>query len=716
MNAFNNLKTSVKLIGGFLIIAVITAVVGVLGIYYLRQIDAADTQLYQNNTVPISQLADMATFFQRTRVNLRDMLLAKTPEETQTYADTIRQLSTEIDKISAEYKTLIISKEMQNLFSAYTTAYQEFGTYRDQIMALAQAGKQEEGLTVLRGAAYASAKAVEADLDEMQVMKVTQAGATSAANTAMAAQATTIMIVVAVVAALLAIVFGVVISNSIANPLGMLTDMARSLAVGNLVRDMSEAKKDTVRTRKDEIGSIGKAFDGLINYMQEMGDAAGTIADNDLTVVVTPKSEKDELGNAFTRMIASLQEALGAVAENSNNLAAASSQLAQAANQAGQATSQISTTIQQIATGNAQQSESVNQTASSVEQMSHAIDGVAKGAQEQAASITKASTVTAQITTSIQQVSGNAAEVTKGSAEAARAARDGVKIVQATITGMQTIKAKVGLSATKVQEMGSRSDQIGAIVETIDDIASQTNLLALNAAIEAARAGEHGKGFAVVADEVRKLAERSSVATKEIAGLIKGIQKTVNEAVVAMSESAGEVEAGVTQANKAGSALESIVSAADVVYQQAAQATKAAEKMNAAANELVAAVDSVSAVIEENTAATEEMSAGAHEVTQSIENIASVSEENSASVEEVSASAEEMSAQVEEVSASAATLEEMAQALQDVVAQFKLTTETQVRRMEAPKAAKPGAGHGGNGTNGRKAVQTQLPARKLQRV
>ena len=175
MNVLNNMKTSVKLTGSFLILAVITAVVGILGIYYLKQIDAADTELYEHQTVPLGQIAHVDVAFQRTRVNLRDLLLAKTPEEAQKYIDTIKELDTEITTVSSEYEKLILSAEMHTLYDAYKKDYEEFAGFRDQIISLTEAGKTIEALALMRGDAFKSAKAVEAGLDAMQKMKEDQA-------------------------------------------------------------------------------------------------------------------------------------------------------------------------------------------------------------------------------------------------------------------------------------------------------------------------------------------------------------------------------------------------------------------------------------------------------------------------------------------------------------------------------------------------------------
>src|SRR5690349_11390162 len=278
MNVLNNLKTSVKLISSFMVLALLTGVIGGISIYYLRQIDSSYAKLIGNNMVGVSKLADLSVAFQRTRVNLRDILLTPSVEGGQAYLDTINQLSTEIDELSAEYEALIITEQMQGLFDEYTALYEEFSSYRDKMIALDQQGNDDEALIIMRGDALASAKALEAKIEEMRSLKLSQAEEASVNNSAQTTRITTFVLLFVVMAVIIGIALGVVIARSIAVPLGLVTKMAQALAVGNLVRDVSDVEKDKVRLRQDEVGMIGQAFDGLSTYMQNMSGAAASIA------------------------------------------------------------------------------------------------------------------------------------------------------------------------------------------------------------------------------------------------------------------------------------------------------------------------------------------------------------------------------------------------------------------------------------------------------
>jgi methyl-accepting chemotaxis protein len=297
-----------------------------------------------------------------------------------------------------------------------------------------------------------------------------------------------------------------------------------------------------------------------------------------------------------------------------------------AANSKGSLLASMKNMVDQLKTIAGTVKSATDSVASGSEQLSATSDDMNKGASELSSQTEQVVTATTEVSQTIMDMAKNASQAAEASKSASETAAKGKQLVDSTAEDMARIAKTVQEAAATIEELGRSSAQIGEIVAVINGIADQTNLLALNAAIEAARAGEQGRGFAVVADEVRKLAERTGQATKDIAQRIEAIQQAAGESVNAMKKGSDEVDKGVGLAREASESLTAIV-----------EASRGAMDM-----------------VQRIAAATEEQSAATEEVTQNMEHISDITKRSAASTEQIKVSAGELARLAAELKASAA--------------------------------------------------------------
>jgi methyl-accepting chemotaxis protein len=251
-------------------------------------------------------------------------------------------------------------------------------------------------------------------------------------------------------------------------------------------------------------------------------------------------------------------------------------------------------------------SQSAEQLAGASEEISASATLTADGARVQSDRTSQVAAAMQQMSATIHEISSNSQHASDASVGAAGAARKGGLVVEETLATMRGIADSTTRVALSIGELGKNSEAIGQIVSVIDDIADQTNLLALNAAIEAARAGEQGRGFAVVADEVRKLAERTTKATKEIAGMIESVQNQTKNAVEAMEQESREVQVGVEKTSASGAALQEIIQMSEAVGSMISTIATASTEQSAATSEINSNVSQISSSTQEALTASEQ--------------------------------------------------------------------------------------------------------------
>jgi methyl-accepting chemotaxis protein len=265
--------------------------------------------------------------------------------------------------------------------------------------------------------------------------------------------------------------------------------------------------------------------------------------------------------------------------------------------------------------------QSALQVAAASNQLHSTADQIATGAEEVASQTGTVATASEEMSATSNDIAHNCLSAAGNSTRASETARDGAEVVRQTIDGMQRIAASVREASKTVEDLGTRSEQIGQIIGTIEDIADQTNLLALNAAIEAARAGDQGRGFAVVADEVRALAERTTRATHEIGEMIKAIQRETKGAVTAMEEGVKEVGKGTESSVKSGRALEEILEQINDVTMQVNQIATAAEEQTATTHEITTNIQQITDVVLTTARGANETAAASSQLSREAEHL-----------------------------------------------------------------------------------------------
>jgi methyl-accepting chemotaxis protein len=273
----------------------------------------------------------------------------------------------------------------------------------------------------------------------------------------------------------------------------------------------------------------------------------------------------------------------------------------------------------------------ISDVASSTRQVAAAATEIAASSEQMSAGITRQQQQASQVSAAVEEMSATVTEVAKKSGEAANAAsgsqkdaNSGGEVVRQTVTEIKAIAQDVSSSAEAVAGLGKKGEQIGAIIEVINDIADQTNLLALNAAIEAARAGEHGRGFAVVADEVRKLAERTQQATEEVSKSIREIQDETKSAVVRIEAGSKRVNHGVELAGNAGQSLERIVASSQTLGSMVESIAAAAEEQSAASEQIARSIEQINAVTRESAEGASQAAKAAGDLSSQAERLQSL--------------------------------------------------------------------------------------------
>ena len=605
MNWLLNLTTRGKLIACFGLMLVFLAVV--IGTAYegIAAIRDSQTRLYTEDYANARDIAALRADYNQMRVLMLEAQILSQRAAQDPLLEQAAANSKQIDEII--HSMLERSKNdagLQSRLRETQSVWQAFAHTKDaEIIPLILAGKLEESRKLAVGVQQGRAQRIRA-LDDELVKLVEENARRAVVHSEQDAGRTVLTFVAVGVAALaLGLFMTLLLNRMIGLPLRELAERAMRIAAGEIA-----VKPMAAGGRRDEIGFLEEQFNRMAESLHGKTDAANAIARGDLATKVAPKSDQDALGQAFVTMLGSLRDKADVAAQIATGNLSAEVKLQSDQDVLGNALAAMVVSLRKMTQ---EIGDGTNVLAASSSEIVASTTQVASSSAETATAVSQTMATVEEVKQTSQMAAEKAKQVSETAQRTVEISKSGKKSVEESVESMHRIQEQMESIAESIVRLSEQGQAIGEIIATVNDLAEQSNLLAVNAAIEAAKAGDQGKGFAVVAQEVKSLAEQSKQATAQVRAILGDIQKATGGAVMATEQGNKAVEAGVRLSAEVGESIRVLAESIAEAARAATQIAVSAQQQLVGMDQAVLAIQNIREASTQNVASTKQTEAAA---------------------------------------------------------------------------------------------------------